>query len=339
MTQPLDADALLLVAAPELFFARALRACRDPRSSRRRTRSEREPGGFFWNPHDGQTMAFAAAIAAYGTAPAGRAAKREQRARRPCPSYAVRGVPREPQPLPPRCDRLLEPARTAGCRARRRAELDPELVRAARSPRAARGRYGRRPGARGRCCAPGDGSACSREVAYALAGDTPADAGRPSRRRPTRRSPPTRTGSSAPRRCSGRQAASATSDRSSDDTFRTLPVAGRAEPFDMWVEVRVPSGQESGRWEPPRTFAGRLVRFDAAGPRHRGLRAAIEQATHAQVPPGRVAPRRRRGPGRRALGDRPRRAVSRLRACVERDRAIAPHRAPRAQSPRRLSAP
>jgi len=68
------------------------------------------------------------------------------------------------------------------------------------------------------------------------------------------------------------------------DSFRTLPVAGRAEPFDMWVEVRVPSGQESGRWEPPRTFTGRLVQLDAAGPHHRGLRAAIEQATHEQVP-------------------------------------------------------
>ncbi|HEX4448704.1 MAG TPA: hypothetical protein VH044_18300 [Polyangiaceae bacterium] len=70
------------------------------------------------------------------------------------------------------------------------------------------------------------------------------------------------------------------------DSFRTLPVAGRAEPLDMWVEVRVPSGEESGRWEPPRTFTGRLVRLDAAGPRHRGLRAAIEQATHQPVARG-----------------------------------------------------
>ena len=35
--------------------------------------------------------------------------------------------------------------------------------------------------------------------------------------------------------------------------------------------MRVPAGQESGRWEPPRTFTGRLVRFGGAGPRHRGL--------------------------------------------------------------------
>jgi hypothetical protein len=68
-----------------------------------------------------------------------------------------------------------------------------------------------------------------------------------------------------------------------DDTFRTLPVAGRA---NVWVDLRVPEGQESGRWEPPRSFTGRLVRFDAAGPRHRALAAAIERAAHVPVPGG-----------------------------------------------------
>ena len=68
-----------------------------------------------------------------------------------------------------------------------------------------------------------------------------------------------------------------------DDTFRTLPVAGRS---DVWVDVRVPAGQENGRWEPSRTFTGRLVRFGAAGPRHRGLATAIERATGQAVPPG-----------------------------------------------------
>jgi hypothetical protein len=65
------------------------------------------------------------------------------------------------------------------------------------------------------------------------------------------------------------------------DTFRALPVAGRQ---DLWVEVRVPAGQENGRWEPPRRFEGRLVRFAAAGPRHRGLADAIAGATHEPVP-------------------------------------------------------
>lgn len=68
-----------------------------------------------------------------------------------------------------------------------------------------------------------------------------------------------------------------------DDSFRTVPVAGRK---DIWVDVRVPAGQENGRWEPPRTFTGRLVRMRAAGPRHRGLAAAIEAATHERVPAG-----------------------------------------------------
>jgi hypothetical protein len=68
-----------------------------------------------------------------------------------------------------------------------------------------------------------------------------------------------------------------------EDTFRTVPVAGRT---DVWVDVRVPSGQESGRWEPPRSFAGRLIKMSAAGPRHRGLAGAIEETTKAKVPPG-----------------------------------------------------
>ncbi|MDP9148634.1 MAG: hypothetical protein M3O36_01630 [Myxococcota bacterium] len=66
------------------------------------------------------------------------------------------------------------------------------------------------------------------------------------------------------------------------DSFRTMPVAGRP---DVWVDLRVPSGQENGRWEPPRSFTGRLVRFESAGLRHRGLVAAIEQATDERLPP------------------------------------------------------
>jgi hypothetical protein len=62
-----------------------------------------------------------------------------------------------------------------------------------------------------------------------------------------------------------------------------VPVAGRK---DLWVDVRVPAGQENGRWEPPRTFTGRLVRMSEAGPRHRGLAEAIEVATHERVPAG-----------------------------------------------------
>lgn len=67
---------------------------------------------------------------------------------------------------------------------------------------------------------------------------------------------------------------------SSTDSFRAMPVAGRG---DVWVEVRVPQGKENARWEPPRTFTGRLVRFNATGPRHRGLADAIARATGQQV--------------------------------------------------------
>jgi hypothetical protein len=70
-----------------------------------------------------------------------------------------------------------------------------------------------------------------------------------------------------------------------DDTYRALPIAGRST-TPVWVEVRVPDGQESGRWEPPTSFAGRLIRFDAAGPRHRGLARAIEEASGVAVAPG-----------------------------------------------------
>jgi hypothetical protein len=68
------------------------------------------------------------------------------------------------------------------------------------------------------------------------------------------------------------------------DSFRALPVAGRS---DLWVEVRVPLGKENARWEPPRTFTGRLVRIGGfAGPRHRGIASAIEAATGQKVPDG-----------------------------------------------------
>lgn len=70
------------------------------------------------------------------------------------------------------------------------------------------------------------------------------------------------------------------------ETFRALPVVGRSGPPSVWVEIRVPAGEESGRWEPPGAFVGRLVRFEAVGPRQRGLAGAIEGASHTRVPEG-----------------------------------------------------
>jgi hypothetical protein len=65
------------------------------------------------------------------------------------------------------------------------------------------------------------------------------------------------------------------------DSFRLMPVAGRP---NVWVEVRVPAGAENVRYVPPSQFTGRLVRFDSAGPKHRGLAGAVRDATGQQVP-------------------------------------------------------
>lgn len=65
------------------------------------------------------------------------------------------------------------------------------------------------------------------------------------------------------------------------DSFRLMPVAGRD---DVWVEVRVPPRAENIRWVPPTQVTGRLVRFDAAGPRHRGLATAIKDTKQHDVP-------------------------------------------------------
>jgi hypothetical protein len=65
------------------------------------------------------------------------------------------------------------------------------------------------------------------------------------------------------------------------ESYRLMPVAGRE---DVWVEVRVPAGGESGRWIPPQEFSGRLVPFSKAGLRHRGLRGGVEDMTGQKVP-------------------------------------------------------
>lgn len=67
------------------------------------------------------------------------------------------------------------------------------------------------------------------------------------------------------------------------DSYRLMPIAGRT---DVWAEVRVPSGQESGRFVPPATFEGRLVRFDRAGLRHRGLAEVVKGTSRDLVPGG-----------------------------------------------------
>jgi len=67
------------------------------------------------------------------------------------------------------------------------------------------------------------------------------------------------------------------------DSFRLMPVAGRE---DVWVEVRVPPRAENIRWVPPSRVTGRMVRFETAGPRHRGLSDAVKGTTGHEIPKG-----------------------------------------------------
>jgi hypothetical protein len=60
------------------------------------------------------------------------------------------------------------------------------------------------------------------------------------------------------------------------DTYRIAPVAGRS---NVWVEERIPYGQEGSRYVPKSQFTGRLIPFASTGPRHRGLRSAITAET------------------------------------------------------------
>lgn len=70
------------------------------------------------------------------------------------------------------------------------------------------------------------------------------------------------------------------------DSFRLMPVTPGVigGPQNIWVEVRVPPRGENIRWVPPSEVSGRLVRFETAGPRHRGLAGAIRDTTGQEVP-------------------------------------------------------
>ena len=120
----------------------------------------------------------------------------------------------------------------------------------------------------------------ARDAVYALTSSTATDVG------DLRTSPPTSFRENSFVRAHGMLAAvgAIRYERPfASDTYRVAPVAGRP---DVWVEMRVPMGQETARFVPPSAFSGRLVRFDSAGPRHRGLRDAIAAASGAAVPPG-----------------------------------------------------
>lgn len=66
-----------------------------------------------------------------------------------------------------------------------------------------------------------------------------------------------------------------------EGSFRLMPIAGHP---NVWVEVRVPAGAENVRYVPPEQFTGRLVRFETAGPKHRGLSSAVQDVTGLSIP-------------------------------------------------------
>ena len=66
-----------------------------------------------------------------------------------------------------------------------------------------------------------------------------------------------------------------------DGSYRVVPALGRD---DLWVEFRVPPGQEGARYVPPSSFCGRLVPFAMPGLRQYGLRSGLESVTGHAVP-------------------------------------------------------
>jgi hypothetical protein len=59
------------------------------------------------------------------------------------------------------------------------------------------------------------------------------------------------------------------------DSYRLAEVVGNP---NLWVEVRVPEGEEGPRFVPPTSFVGRLVRADAVSIRQKGLVEAVADA-------------------------------------------------------------
>jgi hypothetical protein len=198
--------------------------------------------------------------------------------------YAVIGVPREPSSLPPPLPRPLPPRVSAALGltgANALDEVDPELLELPDPPRRQRS-FTVAVLFLGAAAALAMVFALRNDVAYAFGGGHPASLG----------DLQTATLAALAGNVNGFVSGDGLLGAAGglryerpllDDSFRALPVAGRT---DLWVEVRVPAGEENGRWEPPRSFQGHLERFDTAGPSHRGLAAAIEEASSARVPRG-----------------------------------------------------
>ncbi|HEY3497935.1 MAG TPA: hypothetical protein VGK73_24720, partial [Polyangiaceae bacterium] len=65
------------------------------------------------------------------------------------------------------------------------------------------------------------------------------------------------------------------------DSYRLASVEGNPK---LWVQIRVPAGEENPRFVPPDSFVGRLLPVAKLGLRQRGLREAVAEA--GLTPPG-----------------------------------------------------
>lgn len=68
-----------------------------------------------------------------------------------------------------------------------------------------------------------------------------------------------------------------------EERSRIVPVLGRD---DLWVEFQIPRGEVLGRFIPGEQLRGRLVRFEEAGPHHRGLVSQLRDLRGAPLPAG-----------------------------------------------------
>jgi hypothetical protein len=71
----------------------------------------------------------------------------------------------------------------------------------------------------------------------------------------------------------------------STGSFRLCPILREGEGEAVWVELTLPEGVDTARFIPPDHFEGRLVPFEQAGPRYRGLAGAVQRETGRTIGP------------------------------------------------------
>jgi hypothetical protein len=66
------------------------------------------------------------------------------------------------------------------------------------------------------------------------------------------------------------------------DSYRFAQVAGNDR---LWVQIRVPAGEEGPRFVPPTTFVGRLIPLSQTGLRYADLADAVAETGQAAMKP------------------------------------------------------